>query len=208
MFMSKYARFMSKYRIERFTLRMGLGVLGSFMAGIVVGLVIVWMAPGMGDKGEAQYHIGRPATDTEIRAWNIDISPTGEGLPPGEGTVGRGAKVYAAKCAGCHGPTGTEGPQDRLIGGQGTLATDHPIKTVGSYWPYATTLYDYLYRAMPLTAPQSLTPEEIYSVIAWILYHNDIIPEDQLIDAKSLPAIQMPNRDGFVPDPRPDFPAP
>jgi len=150
------------------------------------------------------YGFGRPATDEEIRAWNIDVAPTGEGLPPGQGTVKRGAQVYAAKCAACHGPTGKEGPKDRLVGGQGTLNTPKPIKTIGSYWPYATTLYDYINRAMPFNAPQSLTPDEIYSVTAWLLFQNGIIPEDTVIDARTLPLVRMPNRDGFIPDPRPD----
>lgn len=150
------------------------------------------------------YDLGRPATEAEMKAWNIDVSPTGEGLPPGRGTAKQGARVYAAKCAACHGPTGIEGPRDRLIGGQGTLSTAQPIKTVGSFWPYATTLYDYIYRTMPYTAPQSLTPDEVYAVVAWLLYQNGIIPEDAVMDARSLPGVQMPNRHGFVLDPRPD----
>jgi len=93
---------------------------------------------------------------------------------------------------------------DRLVGGQGTLKTANPVKTVGSFWPYATTLYDYIYRTMPFTAPQSLTPDEVYAVVAWLLYQNVIIPEDAVMDARTLPAVRMPNRDGFVPDPRPD----
>lgn len=97
-----------------------------------------------------------------------------------------------------------EGPKDRLVGGQDTLNTPKPIKTVGSYWPYAPTLYDYLYRAMPFNAPQSLTSDEIYSVIAWLLFKNGIVPEDAVIDARTLSLLQMPNRNGFVPDPRPD----
>lgn len=152
------------------------------------------------------YGVGRPPTAEEIRAWNIDVNPSGEGLPPGRGTVQEGARIFVAKCAACHGPTGTEGPKDRLVGGKNTLATQQPIKTVGSYWPYATTLYDYIYRAMPFTAPQSLSPDETYSVIAWLLYQNGIIEEGTVIDARSLPAITMPNRDGFIPDPRPDTP--
>ena len=95
---------------------------------------------------------------------------------------------------------------DRLVGGQGTLANSRPIKTIGSYWPYATTLYDYIRRAMPFNAPQSLTNDEVYSVVAWLLHQNGIIPLDQILDAKALPAIQMPNRNGFVPDARPDVP--
>lgn len=167
-----------------------------------------WTLPALGHDGEEAYHIGRPATVEEIDAWNFDISPTGEGLPSGQGTVSRGAAVYATKCAGCHGPTGSEGPMTKLVGGQGTLRTNHPVKTVGSYWPYVTTLYDYIYRAMPLTAPQSLSPDDIYSVIAWILHRNEIIPENAVIDAKTLPGIRMPNQEGFVLDPLPDLPLP
>ncbi|HET9844496.1 MAG TPA: cytochrome c [Nitrospira sp.] len=152
--------------------------------------------------------LGRPASPDEIRAWNIDANPTGEGLPPGQGTAAGGAAVYASKCARCHGPTGVEGPMDRLVGGQHTLASTSPIKTVGSYWPYATTLYDYIYRAMPFDAPQSLTADEVYAVIAWLLHQNGIIDADAVIDAHTLPQIHMPNRHGFVPDPRPDVPSP
>lgn len=152
----------------------------------------------------APYGFGRAATATEIQNWNIDVSPSGEGLPPGGGTVSQGAAIFAAKCAMCHGATGTEGPNDRLVGGRNTLATEKPVRTVGSYWPYATTLYDYIHRAMPFNAPQSLSPDEIYSVIAWLLFQNGIIEEGMVIDARSLPAITMPNRDGFIPDSRPD----
>lgn len=148
--------------------------------------------------------MGRPATGEDIRAWNIDVSPGGEGLPPGQGTVKQGSQVFATKCAVCHGPTGTEGPKDRLVGGQNTLQTPKPIRTIGSYWPYATTLYDYIHRAMPFNAPQSLAPDEVYSLVAWLLHQNGIIAEDQVIDARTLPQVQMPNRYGFVPDPRPD----
>jgi S-disulfanyl-L-cysteine oxidoreductase SoxD len=164
-----------------------------------------WPGSQAENAGEG-YGLGRTATDEETRAWNIDVSPTGEGLPPGRGTVQRGAEVYAAKCAACHGPTGKEGPKDRLVGGQGTLNTPKPIKTIGSYWPYATTVFDYINRAMPFTAPQSLAPDEVYSVTAWLLFQNGIIPEDAVMDAHTLPSVRMPNRDGFIPDPRPDVP--
>lgn len=116
----------------------------------------------------------------------------------------QGALVYAAKCAACHGATGKEGPQDRLVGGRETLASANPVKTVGSYWPYATTLYDYIRRAMPFNAPQSLSADEVYSVVAWLLHQNGIIAEEMVIDARTLPQIRMPNRNGFIPDPRPD----
>jgi len=172
----------------------------------VSAIALGWVLPSWsGGETAGDYKgIGRPATDEEIRAWNIDVSSTGEGLPPGQGTAKQGAQVFAAKCAVCHGPSGTEGPKDRLVGGQNTLTTPKPIRTIGSYWPYATTLYDYINRAMPFTAPQSLTPDEAYSVIAWLLFQNQIIAEDALIDAQTLPKIQMPNRNGFVQDPRPD----
>ncbi len=176
-----------------------------FVVGIGLGIAWSWSRAATPQE-TARYGLGRPALEAEIQAWNIDVAPTGDGLPPGRGSVKDGAKVYAAKCAGCHGATGVEGPQDRLVGGQGTLATADPIKTVGSYWPYATTLYDYIYRAMPYTAPQSLTPDEVYAVVAWILFRNGIIHADAVWDARTLPAIRMPNRAGFVPDPRPDVP--
>ena len=154
------------------------------------------------------YGIGQAATDQELQAWNIDVAPTGEGLPPGQGTVQEGALLFAARCAVCHGATGREGPMDRLVGGVGTLASQQPIKTIGSYWPYATTLYDYIHRAMPFSAPQSLSPNEVYSIVAWLLHQNGIIAKNLVLDAQSLPVISMPNRQGFVQDPRPDVPKP
>jgi S-disulfanyl-L-cysteine oxidoreductase SoxD len=183
--------------------RVFLFVLGT----VVLGIASAWPSADAQDPARV-YGLGRPPTEAEINAWNIDVSPTGEGLPPGSGTVKQGAQVFAAKCASCHGPTGQEGPMDRLVGGKGTLGTQQPVKTVGSYWPYATTLYDYIHRAMPLNAPQSLPPEDVYAVVAWLLYQNGIIAEDTVIDARSLPAIHMPNQKGFVPDPRPDVPKP
>jgi S-disulfanyl-L-cysteine oxidoreductase SoxD len=160
------------------------------------------------DERATTYGLGRPATEVEIRAWNIDVSPNGEGLPHGKGSVKEGAQVFAAKCAKCHGPTGTEGPYDVLVGGRDTLKTTKPVKTIGSYWPYATTLYDYINRAMPFDAPQSLTSDEIYAVIAWLLHQNGIIAEQTILDAVTLRAVAMPNRLGFTRDPRPDLPHP
>ncbi|GKS59708.1 cytochrome c [Nitrospira sp.] len=168
---------------------------------ILVTIALTGIDMGVADD---RFHIGRPATEDEIRAWDLDISPEGRNLPPGVGTVAKGAEIFASKCAACHGPTGIEGPADQLIGGQGTLASAKPVKTVGSYWPYATTLFDYIRRAMPLTAPQSLTAEEVYSVVAWLLHQNGIVAKDIRLDAAILPTIRMPNRDGFGPDPRPD----
>ena len=162
-------------------------------------------AADQGDRAHG-YGLGRAATDRDIQQWNIDIAPTGEGLPPGRGTVKQGAVIYAARCASCHGATGQEGPMDRLVGGVGTLSSPEPVKTIGSYWPFATTLYDYVFRAMPLAAPQSLSPDEVYSIVAWLLHRNGVIAEDVIVDGRSLPEIPMPNRKGFVPDPRPDVP--
>jgi S-disulfanyl-L-cysteine oxidoreductase SoxD len=173
-----------------------------------VGLVLICAWAGWAKDDDGGYGLGRPATEAEIRAWNIDVGPSGEGLPEGQGTVPEGLKVYAEHCARCHGATGREGPMDRLVGGQRTLATERPVKTIGSYWPYATTLYDYIRRAMPFDAPQSLTPDDIYAVIAWLLHENGIIASDAVMDARTLPAVRMPNRHGFVPDPRPDVPRP
>ncbi|MDP3090631.1 MAG: cytochrome c [Nitrospira sp.] len=171
------------------------------------GLVVLLGGVGIAEE-PLRYGFGRSATAAESAAWNIDIDPTGAGLPTGRGTVQQGAAIYANKCAACHGPTGVEGPQSQLVGGQGSLTTDKPIKTIGSFWPYATTLYDYVHRAMPLNAPQSLTPDEVYAVVAWLLHQNGIIPADAAIDAQTLPAVKMPNREGFVSDPRPDVLSP
>jgi S-disulfanyl-L-cysteine oxidoreductase SoxD len=151
-----------------------------------------------------RYGIGRAATPAEIAGWNIDIGRDGSNLPPGSGSVERGRVVFSEQCVACHGDSGQGGVGDRLVGGQGTLATPKPIRTVGSYWPYASTLFDYIRRAMPQNAPQSLSNEDVYAVSAYILSLNGIVPADAVLDAKTLAAIKMPNRDGFVSDPRPD----
>ncbi len=142
---------------------------------------------------------GRPATADEVVKADISIPPSGEGLPQGSGSVAEGASVFAQKCQVCHGPNGAGTPSgDRLTGGIGTLASPNPIKTVSSYWPYATTLFDYIRRAMPVTNPQSLDNNEVYAVVAYILSIDGIVPKDATLDAQSLPKVQMPNRDGFV----------
>ena len=157
---------------------------------------------------QARWHlsvdaIGKPITETYLSAWNIDVAPDGRGLPDGSGDVATGGRIFAAKCAACHGANGEGLIGDQLIGGAGTLASPNPKRTVGSYWPYATTLFDYIRRAMPYNAPQSLNADEVYALSAWILNRNGIVPDDARLDAQSLAAIRMPNRDGFVPDPRP-----
>lgn len=143
-------------------------------------------------------NLGREVKPEEIAAWNISIPPDGSGLPPGGGTAIEGGTVYNAKCASCHGVKGIEGLADPLVGGIGTLASKKPVKTVGSYWPYATTLFDYVRRAMPFNAPQSLSNDEVYAVSAYLLFLNGIIDPEARMDAKTLPQVKMPNRDGFV----------
>ena len=143
-------------------------------------------------------NLGRDATPEEIAAWDISIDPSGAGLPAGSGTAHQGATIFAQKCAACHGENATGKPNDALVGGQGTLATDKPVKTVGSYWPYATTLFDYIRRAMPLPQSKSLAPDEVYALAAFILAQNKIIGDDDVMDATTLPQVKMPNRDGFV----------
>jgi cytochrome c len=142
--------------------------------------------------------LGRQARPEEVASWEIDIQPDGKGLPPGVGTSTEGRVVYDAKCAPCHGQKGTEGPADPLVGGIGSLSSKKPVKTVGSYWPYATTLFDYVRRAMPYNAPKSLSNDEVYAVSAYILFLNGIIAPEARMDAKTLPQVRMPNRDGFV----------
>jgi S-disulfanyl-L-cysteine oxidoreductase SoxD len=144
--------------------------------------------------------LGRPATPEEIAVWDISIGPDGVGLPPGSGTPQQGEAVYAAKCLGCHGEKGAGKPNDQLVGGIGTLTGEQaPVKTVGSFWPYATTLFDYVRRAMPFDAPKSLSNDEVYAVCAYILQLNGIIGESSAMNAQTLAMVQMPNRGGFVP---------
>ena len=147
------------------------------------------------------YDFGRPATIEEMKLWDIDVRPDGKGLPEGSGTVAHGKSVYEENCEACHGPNGQGGIKDRLAGGQGSLGTENPIKTVGSYWPYATTLFDYIHRAMPYQAPGSLSVDDTYAVAAYILNLNGILSSDGTLDRNTLPAIKMPNREGFIPDP-------
>lgn len=151
-----------------------------------------------------RYGIGRTATEAEIAAWNIDIDREGRKLPPGSGSVAQGHAVFEAQCAACHGARGEGGVGDPLVGGRGSLASAKPLKTVGSFWPYAPTLFDYIRRAMPMNAPESLSADEVYAVSAYILNLNGLVPDGAVLDAQSLAAVRMPNRDGFVPDPRPD----
>ena len=159
------------------------------------------------------YNRGRTPSEEEIQAWDISIGPEGKELPPGSGTAQEGAKVYAQQCAQCHGPTGAEGPSipgvanlwpysfpgrgrfvPPLVGGKGTLNTVRPVRTIGSFWPFATTIWDYINRAMPPKGEGSLSADQVYALTAFLLYQNGIIQESDAMDAESLPKIQMPNR--------------
>jgi cytochrome c len=144
-------------------------------------------------------NLGRTATPEELASWDISIGPDGAGLPPGSGTPRQGEAVYVAKCAACHGEKGAGKPNDQLAGGRGTLTGDQaPVKTVGSFWPYATTLFDYVRRAMPLNESKSLSNDEVYAVVGYLLHLNGIVDENETIDARTLPKVRMPNADGFV----------
>lgn len=146
---------------------------------------------------------GQPISETDIAAWNITVGPDGANLPPGRGTAKQGDAVYVAKCQSCHGERGAGKLNDALVGGIGTLGPGKiPIRTVVSYWPYATTLFDYIRRAMPFQAPKSLTADEVYAVSAYILALPGIIGPEDIMDAQSLPKVTMPNREGFIPFPR------
>lgn len=132
--------------------------------------------------------LGTPIAEADVAAWDLDVVPDGTGLPPGSGTAAEGAPIYAARCAHCHGENGRGGLADALTG---------RVDSVGAYWPYATTLFDYLRRAMPYEAPGSLSNDELYALTAWVLHLDGIVSEDRRLDRESLPAIAMPNRDGF-----------
>ncbi|MFA5940345.1 MAG: c-type cytochrome [Sinimarinibacterium sp.] len=148
----------------------------------------------------ADYGLGRSATAGEVAEWDIDVRPDGQGLPKGSGSVADGQMLYDEKCSVCHGTFGEGGEYMALAGGVGSLKTNAPMRTVGSKLNYATTLFDYIYRAMPFTAPKSLTFDETYAISAYVLHLNDILPADAVLDQDSLPKVQMPNRDGYTRD--------
>ena len=143
--------------------------------------------------------LGQPISAADLAPWDISIQPTGAGLPAGSGTAATGAAIYAAKCIACHGEKGAGQPNDRLVGGQGTLTELAQVRTIGSFWPNATTVFDYIRRAMPFQAPESLTNDEVYALTAFILAQNKIIGANNVMNAQTLPKVRMPNRDGFVP---------
>ncbi|MBV8838356.1 MAG: cytochrome c [Alphaproteobacteria bacterium] len=147
--------------------------------------------------------LGQPVSEADLAPWDISIAPDGKGLPPGRGTAAQGADIFLAKCQACHGEKGAGRPNDALVGGIGSLAADKtPLRTVGSYWPYATTLFDYVRRAMPFQESKSLDADELYAITAYILHLNGIIGENDVVDAQTLPQVKMPNRDGFIRFPR------
>jgi hypothetical protein len=156
---------------------------------------------------KAGYGFGSTPSQAELDRFYA-VMPDGRGLPPGSGSVEQGKVVYTAQCAACHGANLQGGAGDRLIGGRGSLVNDDPtkapVKTIESYWPYATTIFDYIKRTMPFNAPDSLTNDQVYAVTAYILSEAKIVPPETTLDAVSLAAVKMPNRDGFIPDPRPE----
>ena len=172
--------------------------------GVVAGFVMA--LSGTAVAAERPFNLGTLATAEQIAGWDIDVRPDGKGAPIGSGTAADGEEVYAERCGGCHGDFG-EGI-DRwpiLAGGLGSLVTDDPVKTVGSYWPYASTVYDYVYRAMPFGEAQSLTHDETYQVVAYILYMSDVIDDEFVLSNETIGSVKMPNQNGFMlPDPRPD----
>ena len=153
------------------------------------------------------YGYGNTASPAQIAGWDIDArGDDGAGLPSGQGSVNRGSEVYAEQCAACHGTFGEgEGRFPKLAGGRGTLTHDRPELTVGSYWPFAPTLWDYINRAMPMPAPHTLSADDVYALTAYILNLNDVVPPEFVANRDSLPKVKMPNRDAFLwTDPRPD----
>lgn len=168
-------------------------------------LAILSAAGGLGPLAHAaELDLGRVASPEEVAGWNIDVFADGTNLPAGKGTVVRGKEVYMASCAACHGADLKGGLGPALTGGKGSLTSQKPLKTVDSYWPYAPTLFDYIRRAMPFQAPQSMSNEDVYSVSGYILSVNGLLPADATVDASVLTKLQMPNRNSFYVDDRPD----
>ena len=143
-------------------------------------------------------NLGQPLTQADLAAWELHVYPDGKGLPPGSGTMAQGAPIYAQKCAHCHGEQGKGAISAALVGAPPIKSIDAP-KTIANFWPYATTVFDYIRRAMPWTEPRSLTNDEVYALTAYILALNKIIGEQEVMNAQTLPKVKMPNRDGFIP---------
>jgi len=173
------------------------------LAGVYATLVAVLAAlPVLAaePRSAPKYGFGQAPTPEQIAAWDIDVRPDGKGLPPGRGTVAKGQEIYDAKCASCHGTFGESTDYMAIAGGVGSLKTDQPMRTTGSKLAHATTLWDYINRAMPFTNPKTLTPNEVYALTAYVLHLSDILPADAALDRESLPKLKLPNRDGFTTD--------
>lgn len=176
--------------------------------GLPATLIAVGMALGMSVSVAEEEHFGfgDEISEDELEPWDIDVRGSdGRWAPEGEGTVEQGREVYQQQCIACHGEEGQGEPADRLVGGVSSLSSEEPITTLGSYWPYAASAWDYIYRAMPFDAPQSLEYDEVYAVLAYLLHLNDILDEDATLSDDNLADIEMPNRDGFIDDQRPDW---
>jgi cytochrome c len=143
-------------------------------------------------------NLGEPISAADLAPWDISIETNGDGLPPGSGSVAQGQAIYEVQCLACHGAEGQDGLNDRLAGGHGTLAEPVPVRTIGSFWPYASTVFDYVRRAMPFNTPQTLSDDDVYAVTAYLLYLNGIIDEGTSLNARRLQRIEMPNADGFI----------
>jgi cytochrome c len=163
-------------------------------------LLTIAMAAAQSPK----YGVGRAPTADEVRQWAISVSPDGKGLPEGRGSAAEARDIFANRCARCHGSRGEGAESVAIVGGRGTLQSPKPLKTVGSFWPYAPTLFDYVNRAMPFDKPGTLGTNQVYALTAYVLFLNGIVQEGDVMDARTLPKVRMPNRDGFVKDPRPD----
>jgi cytochrome c len=172
----------------------------SAWAGVVIAALL---AATTANAQSPKYSVGRTPTQQEIQAWDISIAPDGTGLPPGEGTAEEGARVYETRCQECHGPEAKGADEAALVGGHDTLATEKPLKTATGYWPYATILFDYTRRAMPFKDPGTLSDNQVYAVVAYLLALDGIIEKEAVMNAETLPKVEMPNRNGFIRDPRP-----
>lgn len=174
--------------------------LAAVAASLATASFALYAATGTAAKDAPRFGFGKPATPAEIAGWDTDVRPDGKGLPAGKGTVGRGQDIYDEKCASCHGTFGESNDYMVIAGGVGTLASNEPVRTVGSKLNHATTLWDYINRAMPFNAPKSLGADEVYALTAYVLHLNDILPADASLDRDSILKVKMPNRDGFTTD--------
>jgi len=178
--------------------------------GTIAALGVVGLSSGVqAEKARPPVKYGKPISEADLAAWDIDIrTPDGKGLPAGKGSVAQGKEVFEEKCVSCHGDEAKGGPvYGTMVGGIGSFKTNQRLLTPGSMYPYAPILFDYIRRAMPMNEPQTLTNDEVYAVSAYLLHLNNLVPADAVMDAKSMAALKMPNRDGFIRDDRPDVKA-